>query len=230
MSGPAQLLPAVLLSRGDAPTIVDVGCSTGYLLEDLRSGFGRARLFGFDFISSGLHTAHKDVPDALLAQADAQCLPLRLSSVDAIVSANLLEHVPDDVEALRQMFNAVKPGGQVGSVVPAGRRLYDYYDRFLHHERRYGRHELSSKGRRRRSSGPLSRLACVSGILDSKEEESLASRSSRRRSSSRAGLRTSPIRKTPIGRLSTRLERSLIARSIRVPFGVRELVVLRRPG
>ena len=39
----------------------------------------------------------------------------------------------------------VRPGAPAVIVVPAGPGTYDYYDRFLGHERRYARHELSRK-------------------------------------------------------------------------------------
>jgi trans-aconitate methyltransferase len=78
--------PIEVLTRGSmlslldplttTPTIVEVGCSTGYLLEDLRAAFPSARLIGLDLIASGLHKAHATLPDCILAQADARELPL----------------------------------------------------------------------------------------------------------------------------------------------------------
>src|SRR5665811_2073897 len=38
-----------------APTVIDVGCSTGYLLEDLRRAIPQARLIGVDLVAAGLH-------------------------------------------------------------------------------------------------------------------------------------------------------------------------------
>jgi SAM-dependent methyltransferase len=81
--------------------IADLGCSTGYLLEDLHRIYPSAQLIGVDMIASGLRTAHQSIPDARLLQADVCALPLEDSSVDGAVSANLLEHVPDDEGALR---------------------------------------------------------------------------------------------------------------------------------
>ena len=60
----------------DAPTVIDVGCSTGYLLEDLRRAMPNASLIGVDLVAGGLRKAHENVPDAELLQADACALPL----------------------------------------------------------------------------------------------------------------------------------------------------------
>ena len=217
----------------DEAILLDLGCSTGYLLEDLQQNFPRAHLAGIDYVSSGLHAARANVADALLLRADAQKLPLVSGLIDAVVSANLLEHIPDDLEALRQMFDVVRPGARVVLVVPAGRRLYDYYDRFLYHQRRYGRHELASKAR---SAGfevledlYLGSLVYPAFWIVKKRNrlfrDELAGDSLRRQVSS-------DIDKTKdsrLGHLSTRLERRLLAMSVRLPFGVRELVTLRRP-
>jgi SAM-dependent methyltransferase len=125
--------------------LVDVGCSTGHLLEDLSGAYPGRLLVGVDLVAAGLRKAHALVPDARLLHADAGSLPLADASADAIVSSNLLEHVVDDVGALREFGRVLRPGSSTVIVVPAGPRTYDYYDRFLGHERRYARGELAAK-------------------------------------------------------------------------------------
>ena len=119
--------------------IVDLGCSTGYLLEQLAAAHPDGLLIGVDLVASGLRKAHRHVPTARLLQADVCALPLEDASVDAAVSANLLEHVPDDRAALAELRRVLRAGARAVFVVPAGPGNYDYYDRFLGHERRYGR-------------------------------------------------------------------------------------------
>jgi len=127
------------------PVLADVGCSTGHLLADLQAGHPDATLIGVDLIAAGLRKAHALVPHARLLQADACALPLRDASVDVALSANLLEHVADDVCALAELHRVLRPGARAVLVVPTGPGLYDYYDRFLGHERRYARGELAEK-------------------------------------------------------------------------------------
>ena len=111
---------AMLERLGEVPaggTIADLGCSTGYLLEDLRDAYPQAQLLGVDLVAPGLGKAHTLVPDAWLLRADVCALPLGDSSIDAVVSANLLEHVPDDRGALRELRRVLRPGGRAVIVV-----------------------------------------------------------------------------------------------------------------
>jgi SAM-dependent methyltransferase len=65
-------------------------------------------------------------------------------SLDAIVSANLMEHVPDQ-RALRELARVLRPHASAVIVVPAGPSIYNYYDRVLGRERRYRQCGSSSK-------------------------------------------------------------------------------------
>ncbi len=155
-------------------TIVEIGCSTGYLLEDLRAAYPLARLIGFDLIASGLHKAHAALPECVVAQADAREIPLADGCADALMSVNLLEHVEDDRRALAEIKRVLRPGAAAVLVIPTGPGLYHYYDSFLHHERRYGRGEMAEKGTRRRATGRGRRipgvgaLSCILGRQEAK--------------------------------------------------------------
>ena len=58
---------------------------------------------------------------------------------DSCVCLNVLEHIEDDVAALRRMAAALTPGGVIVLIVPAFPSLYGPIDRNLGHYRRYGR-------------------------------------------------------------------------------------------
>jgi SAM-dependent methyltransferase len=212
--------------------LADIGCSSGYLLEDLRARHPDATLIGVDLVASGLRRAHALVPHARLLQADACALPLREESVDAALSANLLEHVPDDALALAELRRVLRPGAHAVVVVPSGPRLYDYYDRFLGHERRYGHGELAGKAR---DSG-------LEVLLDTHLGWALYPpfwlvKKRNRRLGALAGeqLRARVARdiagttNSRWGRLACALEERTLRTGVRAPFGIRGLAVLRRP-
>ena len=61
---------------------------------------------------------------------------------DTVICLNVLEHVTQDVQALKNMYRALVPGGVAVLLVPQGRWLYGSLDRVLGHCRRYTRREL----------------------------------------------------------------------------------------
>lgn len=60
----------------------------------------------------------------------------------SVVAFNVLEHIPDDVAALRSMARLVRPGGNVVLVVPAFPSAMSRFDLAIGHERRYTRATL----------------------------------------------------------------------------------------
>jgi SAM-dependent methyltransferase len=61
-----------------------------------------------------------------------------------VVAYNVLEHIPDDVAALRAFRGLLRPDGAVVLVVPAFPGAMSRFDRAIGHQRRYTRAALSS--------------------------------------------------------------------------------------
>ena len=61
---------------------------------------------------------------------------------DTVVCLNVVEHVQDDLAALRNMWNALSDGGRAIILVPCGPGLYGTLDEVLGHFRRYTREQL----------------------------------------------------------------------------------------
>jgi glycosyltransferase involved in cell wall biosynthesis len=66
-------------------------------------------------------------------------------TVDTVVCLNVLEHVADQMEALRNIYTALQPGGRAIVLVPCGQEVYGSLDAALGHMRRYTREELRQK-------------------------------------------------------------------------------------
>lgn len=65
---------------------------------------------------------------------------------DAIVSINVLEHIPDDDTELKTYASILRAEqGRLCLFVPAGKEIYAPIDRDFGHYRRYGRRELREK-------------------------------------------------------------------------------------
>jgi len=78
-----------------------------------------------------------DVRPSLVTVADA--------SVDFLFSVNVLEHIEDDVGALREIRRVLKVDGKVFIYVPAFNQLWTAMDRLVGHRRRYTLDGLQSR-------------------------------------------------------------------------------------
>ena len=125
------------------PVIVDVGCSSGFMIADLQRAFPRACVVGIDYVNGPLEALAKKNAAIPLIQCDIRQCPLPPESVDAVTVLNVLEHIDDDAEAIEQIYRILRPGGIVFAEVPAGPQLYDVYDQLLLHYRRYSMAHLA---------------------------------------------------------------------------------------
>ena len=65
--------------------------------------------------------------------------------LDTVVALNVIEHIAEDVEALRSIASMLRPGGHVVILVPAMPALFGSLDEELGHHRRYTRRSLSER-------------------------------------------------------------------------------------
>ncbi len=73
------------------------------------------------------------------------CLGLAHYRFDTVACINVLEHVEDDVAALRRAYQLLVDGGRVIVYAPAGKSLFGAMDRAVGHLRRYDKDELLDK-------------------------------------------------------------------------------------
>jgi glycosyltransferase involved in cell wall biosynthesis len=71
--------------------------------------------------------------------SDADVAALAGRAYDTVVCLNVLEHIEDDLSALKRMNTLLAPGGRLVLVVPQYPKLYGSYDKHLRHFRRYHR-------------------------------------------------------------------------------------------
>jgi glycosyltransferase involved in cell wall biosynthesis len=66
------------------------------------------------------------------------------SEFDTVLMVNVLEHVADEQQALRNVWSALSPGGRAVVLVPQHPGLYGSLDRALGHQKRYTVEELKT--------------------------------------------------------------------------------------
>jgi glycosyltransferase involved in cell wall biosynthesis/predicted RNA methylase len=64
---------------------------------------------------------------------------------DTVICLNVLEHIEDDAEGLRNIARALLPGGTAIVLVPQDQSIYGTLDEVLGHHRRYSEPELRKK-------------------------------------------------------------------------------------
>lgn len=119
--------------------IVEVGIGHGSYYGAIRP-YGT--YWGIDIDARSIKSARERYPDGNFAICDI-CVPgfieeMLPQKADAIVSVNVLEHIDDDAAAIRNLVDALKPGGRLMIIVPAMPFLYNDLDRLAGHFRRYG--------------------------------------------------------------------------------------------
>jgi SAM-dependent methyltransferase len=98
---------------------LDVGCGTGALAGAILARCAPAAVTGIDPSEAFLAHARRQVTDprAAFHRGDAQALPVGDAAFDAAVSGLVLNFVPDQAQAAREMRRAVRPGGTVAAYV-----------------------------------------------------------------------------------------------------------------
>jgi SAM-dependent methyltransferase len=129
---------------GQSSLVLDAGCGTGMLLQDVQAQLG-SRVIGFD----SSHHATEFWPRRgvqAACRASVNEIPFRTGVFDAAVCVDVLEcEDAKPVEAYRELCRVVRPGGTIVLVVPAYRWLYsDAHHRAVHAVRRYTRPALRS--------------------------------------------------------------------------------------
>jgi SAM-dependent methyltransferase len=134
--------------RNSEPVVIDIGCSSGYMVKCLRQSLPLVTVLAADYVRGPLEKLGAAIPDVPLLQFDLTKCPLPDKSVDGVILLNVLEHIKDDFAAVHQVQRILKEGGIAVVEVPAGPNLFDIYDEQLLHFRRYRMKELLEKLRR----------------------------------------------------------------------------------
>jgi SAM-dependent methyltransferase len=118
--------------------MLEIGCGNGNILAFLKQN--GVDIEGGDISREGLEFCRKRISTPLY-QLDALHLPFR-NAFDIIGLFDVLEHIDDDVGALKEIRQALKPNGILLMTVPAYQSLWSNFDEYSGHKRRYDKKEL----------------------------------------------------------------------------------------
>ncbi len=118
--------------------ILDAGCGSGRnMLELARHG----TVTGVELSETSVALARERRAGEVVAGSVLE-MPFPPDSFDLAVSLDVIEHLQDDLAALRELRRTVAPGGALLVTVPAYPSLWSGHDEINHHYRRYTRRSL----------------------------------------------------------------------------------------
>ncbi|MFN4285605.1 MAG: methyltransferase domain-containing protein [Lacibacter sp.] len=128
---------------GVSKTFLEIGCDTGVMPKHLSSS-SAIKLSGAEIHLAGLQHARKRLPDVEFLQLDALKMPFH-AAYDAVGMFDVLEHIDENVTAIRNVHKILVPRGLFFISVPQYAWMWSSTDDEAFHKRRYSRKESKEK-------------------------------------------------------------------------------------
>lgn len=109
---PRNRVEAIVAVEGTGESIIDIGCGDGSLLYQYRNRY--SQLIGLEFSAERLRQAEANLARLKFTPVQGSAenmIQLADNSVDRIITADVIEHIPDVYAASHEMFRVLKPGG-----------------------------------------------------------------------------------------------------------------------
>ncbi|MDQ2877656.1 MAG: class I SAM-dependent methyltransferase [Pseudomonadota bacterium] len=139
-----DILADYLTREGQLPPdagILEIGCGTGHNLPML-ARFGQVEAIEIDPAARAIASERLGRP---VGAAPLPLLPdVPRGAYDLIAVLDVVEHIADDVGALKAMGDCLTPDGKILITVPAHQWLWSAHDVVNHHYRRYSKKTLAA--------------------------------------------------------------------------------------
>ncbi len=106
------------LRIGPHDRVLDMGCGRGFYLKFSRELYPDADVVGVELDRPLLSTARAAVPGAAVVNGNVYRLPFADGAFTRILFTEVIEHIPDDVAALRELARVLAPGGRLAITTP----------------------------------------------------------------------------------------------------------------
>jgi SAM-dependent methyltransferase len=118
--------------------ILDAGCGSGRNMVELAH---HGTVTGVELSHTSVTLAREREAGEVIEGSILE-MPFAADSFDLAVTLDVIEHLEDDLGALRELRRTVTPGGSLLVTVPAYPWLWSGHDEINHHYRRYTRRSL----------------------------------------------------------------------------------------
>jgi len=123
-------------------SILDIGCGSGLMLNSLTE-YGNVS--GMDASDEAIVFSRKIFKGIVKKGSLPYKVPYTQDSFDLITALDVIEHIDDDIEALRSIRLLMKSNGSLIVTVPAYMFLWSEHDVLNEHKRRYTVKDLKEK-------------------------------------------------------------------------------------
>jgi len=108
--------------------VIDIGCGSGVQLRQI-GNIGYARAIGIDVNMNAIRFARgRSLPNTEFIIADAQYLPVKSSSADTIICAEIIEHLKSPDRLANEIERVLKNNGEVVITTPNDRSVWGAYE------------------------------------------------------------------------------------------------------
>ena len=128
----------------DTKNFLEIGCGTGFVLSGISKAKPSLKTYASEFFKEGLDFAKARMPKTTLFQMDARNIPFA-EEFDTIGAFDVIEHIQEDTQVLKEIHKALRPGGGLMLTVPLHQWMWSAQDDYAHHVRRYAVKELCDK-------------------------------------------------------------------------------------
>ena len=128
------------VSPGPYQSALDVGCG-GNIHNTLALAKRAQRIVGLEISKEAIGFAKKHCPDLTIIKGAWPDVTLS-QKFDIITLFDVLEHIEDEVRALKKAEETLVQGGTLVLTLPAYSLLWSEHDEYPHHKRRYTKKHL----------------------------------------------------------------------------------------
>lgn len=124
-------------------SILEVGCGEGMNLIYFKRLFPEAELTGFDLSTVAIHLVQNKIRDGFFSAMDLSQPVTPEKTYDLVLSLDVLEHVPDDVAMMQNLYQFTNQHGYCLAMTLQGKMRE--FERDIGHVRNYQAGELENK-------------------------------------------------------------------------------------
>lgn len=125
--------------------ICEVGCGVGILSNDLADSLHNSNIEAYDLNSTAIKIAKKFKKNDSVEFYNENLSRIGKKKFDLVFAVEVLEHIKNDIHALKKMGSLMKNNGLLILTVPANKAYWTNFDKRSKHFRRYSEKELTKK-------------------------------------------------------------------------------------